>query len=368
MVPACRAAQSSASQPLPAPTATFTAADPAPSDPAAAAPLPTLILATWNLEWLARDDGKGPTPRTAAAFDRLGKYAQRLDADVIAVQEVESTAALARVFDPARYAFYVTADASPQRTGFVYDKRLQVHVHPDYTALNTGNLRSGADLGVFWNGSWVRLLSIHLKSGCFAQPLDRDDACVKLRAQVPKLEAWIDARAAEQTPFAVLGDFNRRLFAASDDPVWRALDDGVPPEAALTAPTRGARSQCWQSHPKFIDHIVLSRRLGTFVAPGSFLQQPYDHADARYRKQLSDHCPLLVRLDVDAAARSPSAPVEPPFVVKGNHSRKGERYYHTPQCPHYAQVRIDVAKGEQLFADEAAARAAGYRRSPDCPP
>jgi len=44
--------------------------------------------------------------------------------------------------------------------------------------------------------------------------------------------------------------------------------------------------------------------------------------------------------------------------IKGNHSRKGERIYHLPGMPYYAQT---VA--EEVFCTEAQARAAGYRRS-----
>lgn len=394
--------------------------------PRAQAPA-TLTLASWNLRWLAAADGNGPIPRSAAAYARLAGYATRLDADVIAVQEVESADALARVFDPARYSFYVTQDPSPQRTGFVYDKRLSVHVHPDYTALATGSLRSGADLALLFDGKWVRLLSVHLKSGCFSQPLSDGQPCAKLASQVPQLEAWIDARAAEATPFAVLGDFNRRLFAAADptkvspevkrsrgaasardgwghDPVWTALDDATPPEADLFAPTETARAKCWDGQPAhFIDHIVLSRSLSGRVVPQSFVQRRYDAAHQRYRKQLSDHCPIALRLsaiqaprpdeasgetnpdvardhagttvgaataaDVSldvASTRAPNTRSIVPLPIKGNHGRKGSRYYHTPACPQYERVKIDTAKGEQLFADEAAARAAGYERSPDC--
>lgn len=385
----------------PTPAATPAENTRAPGAPERGLPPPQrpLRLATWNLQWLLEADDHGPVARPPAAFARLGKYAQRLDADIVAVQEVESTAALARVFDPERYAFYVTSDPTPQRTGFVYDKRLTTRVHPDYTPLRGANLRSGADLGVEWNGTWIRLLSVHLKSGCYARPLGASEACTKLQAQVPKLEAWLDARAREGTPYAVLGDFNRHLFAASNDPVWRALDDGEPPESDLSAPTRGERSRCWHGlHAEYIDHIVLSRTLTTFLVPGSFAQQLYDAEDAPHRKQLSDHCPISLRLSPEVtplpnvrqaaettAPTAPSLPSRPPTLdgatatppasstantqplpVKGNRSRNGKLYYHSPNCPRYQQVRIDPAKGERLFADEAEALAAGFVRSPDC--
>jgi hypothetical protein len=188
--------------------------------------------------------------------------------------------------------------------------------------------------------------------------------------------------------------------------VWLALDDASPPEADLFAPTALARARCWDGQStRFIDHIVLSRTLGSQFVPESFVQHRYDAVDKRYRKQLSDHCPIALRLRTSpratapqttaprttapqttapsAATSSQTAPrtTTPPnptalapnpdvtlLPVKGNHTRKGQRHYHTPDCPQYAQVKIDTAKGEQLFQDEATARAAGYERSPDCKP
>jgi endonuclease YncB( thermonuclease family) len=44
--------------------------------------------------------------------------------------------------------------------------------------------------------------------------------------------------------------------------------------------------------------------------------------------------------------------------IKGNHSRRGEKIYHLPGMPYYAQT---VA--EEIFCSESQARAAGYRRS-----
>lgn len=44
--------------------------------------------------------------------------------------------------------------------------------------------------------------------------------------------------------------------------------------------------------------------------------------------------------------------------IKGNHSRKGEKIYHLPGRPYY-----EGTVAEQIFCTEAAARAAGYRRS-----
>lgn len=51
----------------------------------------------------------------------------------------------------------------------------------------------------------------------------------------------------------------------------------------------------------------------------------------------------------------------PDCPIKGNVNGKGERIYHPPWSRGYARTRIDEAKGERWFCDEAEALAAGWR-------
>ena len=46
------------------------------------------------------------------------------------------------------------------------------------------------------------------------------------------------------------------------------------------------------------------------------------------------------------------------WLIKGNHSRRGEWIYHLPGMPYYNETRA-----EAMFCTEAEAQAAGYRRS-----
>src|SRR5688572_22396178 len=57
----------------------------------------TLTLGSWNLAWLSASNLRGPVKRAPADYERLARHARSIDADVIAVQEVESAEALARV-------------------------------------------------------------------------------------------------------------------------------------------------------------------------------------------------------------------------------------------------------------------------------
>ena len=255
----------------------------------------TIKIATWNIEHLRDGVGEPPSRRTEEDFRGLRQHAERLDADVVAVQEVENERALARVFDPARYRFFVSDRNHAQRTAFAVRKSISARRHPDLAALGAGGrLRHGVDIGISASGESLRLLSIHLKSFCFQGSVASlgKDACRKLAMQIPVLERWIDARAAEGTPFAVLGDFNRRFDAPGDD-FWPRIDDGDPGHLKLHRATSGRRATCnGGRYPLFIDHIVYGRLLAHRVVPGSFEELVYAGTP------LSDHCPVSVVLDM----------------------------------------------------------------------
>jgi endonuclease/exonuclease/phosphatase family metal-dependent hydrolase len=266
--------------------------------PAAA---PPLRLATWNIAWLSSQDGAGQIPRSPADYERLRRYAERLEADVVALQEIDGVQAARRVFDAGTYEFHFAAPAGgkgqAQRAGFAWRRTLRVTVNDDVDGLALGGRsRRGADVSVHLPQGDLRLLSIHLKADCVAKPLTSPlAACRELAEQEVALERWVDARAREGRPFVVLGDFNRRFNA--HDPFWSALDDGDPPEATLTDTGSGRRPACWGGrYHVFIDHIVLSRGAAAWLVPDSFTQQVYEPQDAPYEKTLSDHCALLATL------------------------------------------------------------------------
>ena len=356
------------------------------SDAGALAPARGLRIATWNLAWLNRKNGTGPVKRDDDDYARLRRYADKLNADVIAFQEVDGEQAAQRVFDPEVYVVYVAAQSNPQRTGFAYRKSLQVSVHPDYAALDVGQVRSGADISVTYEGREVRLLSVHLKSGCFDDALDSESKdCRKLAAQLPSLEEWIDTRAEEGTAAVVLGDFNRRFFVRAGEPFWSEIDDHDPPASDLWSPTEGQRSSCWGgSYPDFIDHIVMNVPATQLAERASFAQLLYEDRDREHKQVLSDHCPLAITLSTqrtesapatqpESRSTQPSAPAAIPHAatdetrLKGNINSAGRKLYHAPGCPDYARTQIDEGKGERWFENAAKAEAAGWMRAGNCP-
>jgi endonuclease/exonuclease/phosphatase family metal-dependent hydrolase len=275
------------------------------------AALPTrateLKLATWNIAWLTlRPAGDPELPnglevRAPSDLDRLAAYARRLDADIVALQEVDGPEAAARIFDPRAYAFFFAEESDVQRSGFAVRRKLRAVRNPDLAALDVRaharrSLRRGTDITIeAAGGDRLRLLSVHLNSGCRDGRLERPfPECEALAAQAEVLAGWVAARRREGAAFAILGDFNRRMTGARDD-----LLDHLGPPPLLRA-TEGVSDPCWSGGDRgarpFIDHILLGGGAERWVQRDSLRVLVYAERDPALRPRLSDHCPVSVRL------------------------------------------------------------------------
>jgi endonuclease/exonuclease/phosphatase family metal-dependent hydrolase len=266
-----------------------------------------LKLATWNIAWLtlrtATDEllPRGLTPRQPGDFARLADYARRLEAHVVALQEVDGAEAAARVFDPRDHQFFFTRENDIQRTGFAVRRGIAVTQHEDLAALDLApearfSQRRGADITIEANGRRLRLLSIHLNAGCREGPMQasRGRECENLLRQSEVLARWIAERRREGAAFAILGDFNRRMDHPRDE--MSALFAAAAP---LTRATEGASNPCWadaRGGRPFIDHILLGGPARDWLQRNSLRVMVYAERDPAFRDRLSDHCPISVRL------------------------------------------------------------------------
>ncbi|UZE23903.1 endonuclease/exonuclease/phosphatase family protein [Pseudomonas sp. B21-056] len=299
----------------------------------------TLTFATWNLEW------QRSAPLSQRQFDECSKIkvadrerleethpyrweckspaqiadmkavAAKLNADVIAVQEAESPEALQQIWPKDQYDFYVNMQ-SPwiQRTGFVVRRSsgLEVGMLGDIRPLGDAfksHARHGAELPVTIKGMTLKLLSVHLKSGCFDRALnsgyatERDKAngvitCDVLRKQAPALESWLDNAIQSGASAMIIGDFNRRFDVAVEHEtapevsLYAELSDGEPAAARLFRPTKGfeALPECRGGGSKWlIDHALMSNELRKHYVAGSLLEIPVPMKG-------SDHCPVAFKM------------------------------------------------------------------------
>lgn len=294
----------------------------------AGTPPKEIKLATWNLEWFMtpetlraltpactprdapRDGARRAVPcdvahelaRSGEDIAALRRYARSLRADVVALQEVDGVEAAKLVFPG--YEFCFSGRVAVQNNGFAIRRGLPFACGPELEDLSLADdVRRGVELRLFpGTPREIALLSVHLKSGCARDPLDSTRTnCVELRRQVPFLEGWIDARAAENKRFAVLGDFNRDLRREpAGVSLWADIDDGDPAGADLVNTAEGQSFEnCMpsQTFSGYIDYIVLGAELARGLVPNSFGRALYRPKDAARRK-LSDHCPVFIRLEV----------------------------------------------------------------------
>ena len=298
-----------------------------------------LTLATWNLDWLMTPEtydmllptcdksgqprsnerafpcsaGHAPVPhRTAADFDALARVAERIQADVVALEEVDGPEAGAQVFRQGWKLDCFISRAHPQKVGFAIRDGIPYRCNPEYAALDIdGATRAGADITLYPDTPrQVRLLAVHLKSGRFTGTLNTTfSSCVKLQEQVPVLARWVDARASEGVAYAILGDFNRRLerdvtIAPGPDPahpasVFSTISDGEPTGATLKRATEGQpRVKCWaqdRNPADPIDNLLVSASLVARSTSLTYQRIPFDDQEAA-TLTLSDHCPSKLQL------------------------------------------------------------------------
>ena len=120
-------------------------------------------IVTWNIEHLRDTNGEGPNNRVNEDYDRLAKYVRRMNADIVALQEVEGPAAARRIFDPDVYRFFFSKRKAELLTGFAVRRGIETKQYPDLTTLDIdGDNRHGTDIAIKINGHLVRLLSVHL--------------------------------------------------------------------------------------------------------------------------------------------------------------------------------------------------------------
>lgn len=280
-------------------------------------------IATWNIYWLTNNSYN---VRTSNDYALLNTYADELSADVVALEETENADFAAKVFG-AGYDYYFSSRAGgpgTQRVGFAIKKAagLTVDNFAQYTDLDVGGVRYGVDITLSRNNKAIRLLAVHLKSGCFELPLDATsianmpatttaeqdlkNACGKLANQKAPLEYWVDARARENLPFMVLGDFNRRFEVEDknayneEQGLWATLDDpgSASPYEDLDRINDNLTPLCWNGQfSDFIDHIIVDPRAKELVIDNSFSELVYAESPySNYYKQLSDHCPISVQI------------------------------------------------------------------------
>lgn len=334
---------------------------------------PAAKLATWNLawwmssttfaQWRTRCNAANPpsdltfapcdlaeqsAPDYHTSATTRDRRAQQFRAaiaaetpDVLMLQEVRDTEAANELLQGLGYSrVWTSFEAVPlaQSVGFAVRDGVDVawppHALtelsvPDQSQRGAGKpLRPGGLLQVNIGGRPVQILNVHLKASCRNDAIDATTNpdpghCKTLRAQVPVLEAWIDARAQTGEDFILTGDFNRSVFrdfsrelparldgTRARDPLlpttrvgslMKEISDDQPSGASLYFPRVPAAGEVQSRCHKGIDHLALGKglaqRVGLNVNAGLPDKLPYRYVETAMSPDgPSDHCMVTVNL------------------------------------------------------------------------
>jgi len=206
--------------------------------------------------------------------------AKRVNADVIAFQEVSGVQAVREVLPDGGRDYEVCGFTSHkvQRLAFAWRRSVASAVGgcevysplalPERPAKEQP--RPGLSVTLRIGGKVTRFMTVHLKSSCVSpleggggggtrgQLASDDKACSVLQAQLQPLENWLQERSQGVDAVVMLGDFNRNIAheaslpanspvrsrGQATDPyapgvrssnLWREVNDGVPAASLLTA-------------------------------------------------------------------------------------------------------------------------------------
>ena len=272
-----------------------------------------VLFTSWNLEWLTNNPVEkiAASKRTNNDFFKLALHLNSIRPDILAFQEVDSISTINKILDNKYNIFisdrnnntnsYLQFSDINQYTGFAVSERWQV-TDPQDIRLSPGRKLKFATYIVLQQDSApaIHLLSVHLKAGCGGK-YKRNDSCNVLRKQGKKLNQWIKTRLNHNESFILLGDFNHNL-AYPRDWLWEELTKGTK-ENHVRLATQSSEANCRvrskrskqkiYRYRNLIDHIVVSGDLN-FSQP---VQNLYPEGQV-LNYQLSDHCPLSMKLDL----------------------------------------------------------------------
>ena len=270
-----------------------------------------LTVATWNVEHLAYPMSAGCVPRTERQIRQLQRYAERVNADIFALQEVASIDALALVFPKSDWQLFISdrpdsesyecrdsgAPSTQQKTAFAVKKHINVLGAESRSefGLDDPGLRYGLVLTVDSPIGELRMLNVHMKSGCFVDDFSREEteACELYARQAPVLDAWIEEGERLGQPYVVLGDFNHRL-SAPYNAMTRLLSDNSDGSRSSLVNQTGHLTACHPYYPAPID-MIFAGHLDDPALAMTPIVHVFENMDPD--QMLSDHCAVSLQIE-----------------------------------------------------------------------
>lgn len=265
-----------------------------------------LQLASFNVDWLWAEYGGGFSPRNAVDYRMIGELIVDYDLDLLALQEINTGAALSLLELPPRYKWVVGTTGWSQNLAVLYRADLmalgptqEIHLpgteYPSKDPLRVEVRPHG--------GTPFTLIVVHL------HPYGDAASAAYRRKQIQELRAWIaqnlPADASGGRRVVLAGDFNDTVTGLDPSQPGLALLLGDPDYRHASAACQAYTEISFRS---IIDHIVISADLaprhrgpcgagGCWVVPFDLLPPYSNYTGGQGGTQnISTHRPLWIYL------------------------------------------------------------------------
>jgi endonuclease/exonuclease/phosphatase family metal-dependent hydrolase len=256
-----------------------------------------LTVCTFNIKWLG-DGINDNISRSGKDYNNIASVISSLDADIIALQEIENRNAIQKILDTNQHAVYTSSYPKEQKTALVIDKKIDVlEVHQlDEIALGNNDLRPGLVAYCEYNGYDFFVGSFHFKATSRHDntPVKRTRSFDMRQDQSKYLISSIKKLINEKNDSDVilLGDFNDS--PAKDNSNILALDNDD-----FDFITSDLKS-CKYPRLKSIDHIIVSQSVKENVKKESLHMLDLSRVLRGDELRIaSDHCPISVSININ---------------------------------------------------------------------
>jgi endonuclease/exonuclease/phosphatase family metal-dependent hydrolase len=241
-----------------------------------------LELVSWNLEQFPKEDDK-----TVASAIKAIRFMQ---ADVVALQEMRSDAALQQMADSLSGFTLAYENNSGLDVAYIFRNSSVELLQPVYSIMpeeQRAFVREPLVLEIrhIASGEELTLVNLHLKCCGGSENEERRRNASEL------LQAYINTHWPERQ-VVVLGDFNDNIAEPAETNVFQNFIDDEENSRFLTMPIAQGSSENWSypDWPSHLDQVLISNELFDDVKSIQVLKP--DSCSDQYEPILSDHRPV----------------------------------------------------------------------------
>lgn len=242
----------------------------------------TFDIVTWNIEQF---------PKSGNTISMLAEIIPTLNADIIGVQEIGSTANF-NALVAALPGWSGVVSGGSLKTGYLY-KTSEVSVSAVTYPLTDASAFPRQPMFItatHTSGLVVTLINLHLKC------CDDGTSIPRRRSASEQLKAYIDANLNNQS-VVMLGDYNDDITQPEGNNVFTNFveDDANYEFADMTIAECNSAYWSYPSWPSHLDHMLITNELFNKVQDVRVLR--LNECEGGYYSTISDHRPVLLQLE-----------------------------------------------------------------------